>query len=143
MISASGHGMVGLRDLGHLGVDGLGELQLHAQPLAAPALVAAVEGLEPGDRLIGRERVLLPLRQGDDVEIADIPLELAEARVVVLQQLLVEADGRAELALLLVTLGLPHLGGQAGPLLAVVLVEALELLERLVQIVVRSAESAA
>ena len=73
--------------------------------------------------------MLLPLGQGDDVEVTDEPLERAQPQVGLLEKGLVNADRLADLAFLLVALGLPHLGRQAGHLGAMSLVQFVKLLE--------------
>ena len=60
--------------------------------------LGAVVGLEPADRLVGGQGVLLPLGQDDDPEVADVPLERPEPGVGVLHQLVVDAHRRAEVA---------------------------------------------
>ncbi len=103
---------------GHLRVDGLGQLELHAQAFPRPHLFATAVGAQPFVGLVGGQRVLLALGQGDDVEVADVPLEATELGILVVQELLVESDRRSDLALLLEALRLPHLGGRGPPIAA-------------------------
>ena len=77
---------------------------------------------------------MLALAEGDDVEIAHLGLKIAQMRVGVAHQLLVDRDGRADLALLFEALGLPHSGGQPAHLLAVVPVYQFELGEGCLEI---------
>ncbi len=68
------------------------------------------------------------------MEVTHEPLERPQPGVGLFQKLLVNADGLADLSLLLVALGLPHLGGQTRHLGAIIFIKGGELLEGLLQV---------
>ena len=93
---ADGLGTVGPWKPGHLGVDILGQLDQDPQAFGRTPLIAPVVGRQPARGLVGRQRILLALGQGDDVKVADVALEPAEPRIAVLHELLVDPDGRVD-----------------------------------------------
>ena len=125
----------GLGGIGELREDVLGQLELHAESLARGFSSVLGNRWSQRDRFVGRQRVLLPLAVRDDLEVGDVALERPQARVGVVDQLVVDPQGGADFALLLVALALPHPRGQPGPLGPVVLVNLLELLEPLGKVV--------
>ena len=90
-------------------------------------------GLEPADGLIDGQGVFIALAEDDGPEVADLALEVAEAGVAVLHQLVVDAHRGTEFAFFLEALALEHPGVEAAELGPIALVKVLELSEGLVE----------
>ena len=119
------------RQVGQLGEQVLGELELHAQPFLRGALVGKCG--QPTGRLVHRKGILLALPEHDDPEVADLPLQRLELRIGVLHQLIVETHRLAQVALLLQALPLQHSRVKAGELGAVAVEKIFESLRGVVE----------